>query len=175
MAKFLLTTLLLLASAHVCQAFAPAPRLVPVVGRKILSTDRTPFSLSPAVTHPTSSSILTRRLSIGDFTLEGPVGNLAASLFKSSGNVPILQAFGLNVLLFSTFQSKLRTMLTPTGIFHAMALGTLLWTTLGWRGWSLCVVYLLLGQLVTKVRFADKEKRGLAEGRGGRRGPENIW
>lgn len=175
MTKFLLTTLILLASAHACLAFAPAPRLVPVVGRKLLSTDRTPFSLSPAATHPRPSSILTRRLSVGDFTLEGPVGDLAKSLFSYGGNVPFLQALGLNVVLFTTFQSKLRTMLTPTGVAHAMALGTLLWTTLGWRGWSLCVVYLLLGQLVTKVRFADKEKRGLAEGRGGRRGPENIW
>ena len=28
---------------------------------------------------------------------------------------------------------------------------------------------------VTKVRFAEKEKRGIAESRGGRRGPENVW
>jgi uncharacterized protein (TIGR00297 family) len=28
---------------------------------------------------------------------------------------------------------------------------------------------------VTKIRFAEKEKRGLAESRGGRRGPENVW
>jgi hypothetical protein len=175
MTKFLPTALILLASAHDCLAFAPAPRLVPVVGRKLLSTDRTPFSLSPAATHPTPSSILTRRLTVGNFALEGPVGDLVASLFSYGGNVPFLQALGLNIVLFSTFQSKLRTMLTPTGLAHAMALGTLLWTTLGWRGWTLCVVYLLLGQIVTKVRFADKEKRGLAEGRGGRRGPENVW
>jgi hypothetical protein len=175
MTKFLLTAIILLASARDCHAFAPAPRLVPVVGRNLLSTDRTPFSLSPAATHPTPSSILTRRLSIGNFALEGPAGDLVTSLFSYGGNVPFLQAFGLNVLLFSTLQSKLRTMLTPTGFFHAMALGTMIWTTLGWRGWTLCVVYLLFGQLVTKVRFADKEKRGLAEGRGGRRGPENVW
>jgi uncharacterized protein (TIGR00297 family) len=36
-------------------------------------------------------------------------------------------------------------------------------------------LYLFLGQLVTKVRFTEKEKRGLAESRGGRRGPENVW
>jgi uncharacterized protein (TIGR00297 family) len=32
-----------------------------------------------------------------------------------------------------------------------------------------------LGQLVTKVKFADKVKRGIAESSGGRRGPENVW
>jgi len=28
---------------------------------------------------------------------------------------------------------------------------------------------------VTKVKFQEKEKMGIAEGRGGRRGPENVW
>jgi uncharacterized protein (TIGR00297 family) len=97
------------------------------------------------------------------------------SLFSNSGNVPFFQAFALNVVLFGALNQKLRTMLTPDGFAHALALGTLLWTALGWRGWILCVAYLFLGQLVTKVKFAEKEKRGLAEGRGGRRGPENVW
>jgi len=66
-------------------------------------------------------------------------------------------------------------MLTPPGFANAFILGTGLWATLGWRGWSLCVLYLFLGQAVTKVRFAEKEKKGIAEGRGGRRGPENVW
>ena len=56
-----------------------------------------------------------------------------------------------------------------------MALGTGLWATLGWRGWTLCVAYLFFGSAVTKVKFAEKEKAGIAEGRGGRRGPENVW
>lgn len=51
----------------------------------------------------------------------------------------------------------------------------MLWTALGWREWTVCVVYLFLGQLVTKVGFAEKEALGIAEGRGGRRGPENVW
>lgn len=38
-----------------------------------------------------------------------------------------------------------------------------------------CVLYLFLGQLVTKVGFDEKEALGIAEGRGGRRGPENVW
>lgn len=66
-------------------------------------------------------------------------------------------------------------MLTPEGFAHSLALGTMLWTTLGWRGWTVCVLYLFLGQLVTKVGFDEKESLGIAEGRGGRRGPENVW
>ena len=39
---------------------------------------------------------------------------------------------------------------------------------------SVCVLYLFLGQLVTKIGFDEKEALGIAEGRGGRRGPENV-
>eukprot|EP00977_Amphora_coffeiformis_P009456 scaffold2182_cov198-Amphora_coffeaeformis.AAC.16 len=66
-------------------------------------------------------------------------------------------------------------MLTPNGFINAFGLGTMLWATLGWRGWIYCVLYLFFGQAVTKVRFQEKESKGLAEGRGGRRGPENVW
>jgi len=98
-----------------------------------------------------------------------------ASLFSYSGTVPIWESFALNVFLFGLLQSKLREALTPAGFANALLLGTLLWSTLGWRGWTLCVMYLFLGQAVTKVKFEEKEKKGIAEGRGGRRGPENVW
>ena len=45
----------------------------------------------------------------------------------------------------------------------------------GWRGWTTCTVYLLAGSFVTKVKKAKKEAMGIAEARGGRRGPENVW
>jgi hypothetical protein len=91
------------------------------------------------------------------------------------GPVPLGAALGVNALLFGLASPKLSSMLTPTGMAHAFILGTGLWTTLGYKGWALCVLYLIWGQLVTKVQFAEKEARGLAEGRGGRRGPENVW
>ena len=37
------------------------------------------------------------------------------------------------------------------------------------------VAYLCLGSLVTKIGFQNKQSRGLAEARGGQRGPENVW
>jgi hypothetical protein len=115
------------------------------------------------------------RTKLDAFPDRGSISTLTKSLFKYSGNVPLWQAFGLNAFLFTLLRSKLLKMLTPEGFFHAFALGTALWTTLGWRGWSICVAYLFLGSAVTKVRFEEKEKRGIAESRGGRRGPENIW
>mmetsp|Transcript_36216 Transcript_36216/g.55622 ORF Transcript_36216/g.55622 Transcript_36216/m.55622 type:complete len:348 (-) Transcript_36216:388-1431(-) len=103
------------------------------------------------------------------------IKTVAASLFAYDGHVPIWQTTALMTFLFSSLSFKLKTMLTPVGLANAMILAIGLWSTLGWRAWSLCVLYLFLGQAVTKVRFAEKEKKGIAEGRGGRRGPENVW
>ena len=65
--------------------------------------------------------------------------------------------------------------MTKSGWISAGILGTLLWGSLGWKGWISVVLYLLLGSLVTKIGFKYKNKLGIAEKRGGRRGPENVW
>lgn len=80
-----------------------------------------------------------------------PIGNLlpalAKSLFRYQGNVPLSQAFALNAFLFAVLRTKLLKMLTTEGIFHSLFLGTALWTILGWRGWTTCVMYLFLGSV----------------------------
>ena len=65
--------------------------------------------------------------------------------------------------------------LTPAGLLHSAILGTGLMTFLGVEGWLVCVIYLILGSLVTKIKMKEKEQLGLAEKRGGKRGPENVW
>lgn len=100
---------------------------------------------------------------------------LLGDLFRPCGPVPFPSSLALNAILFYSLRPKLMTMLTPAGFLHSLALGTMLWTALGYRGWTICVLYLLLGQAVTKVGFEEKERLGIAEGRGGRRGPENVW
>lgn len=92
--------------------------------------------------------------------------DLLQPLFPEAGLVPISYSLILNAFLFAIFRKKLLSALTTSGYFHAMILGTILWSTLGWKGWSVCVLYLLMGQLVTKVKFADKARRGIAESRG---------
>jgi uncharacterized protein (TIGR00297 family) len=84
-----------------------------------------------------------------------------------------LVAFGLNGVLIALAQRL--PLLTPAGWCHAAILGTVLWGCLGPRGWLAVVAYLLLGSLVTRLGFRRKQERGLAEARGGRRGPENVW
>ena len=84
-----------------------------------------------------------------------------------------LLALGLNGVLIALAQRL--PLLTRAGWVHAGVLGTLLWGALGWRGWLAVVLYLVLGSLVTRLGFRRKQAAGLAEGRGGRRGPENVW
>jgi len=84
-----------------------------------------------------------------------------------------LQAILINTVLIAGAQRF--PLLTPSGWVHAGALGTVLWGCLGWQGWLAVVMYLAAGSLVTKIGWRDKEKRGLAEARGGRRSPANVW
>ena len=54
-------------------------------------------------------------------------------------------------------------------------MGTILWGCLFWQGWLSVVLYLIFGSLVTKIGYEYKNNIGIAEKRGGRRGPENVW
>jgi uncharacterized protein (TIGR00297 family) len=84
-----------------------------------------------------------------------------------------LVALALNAVLIAAASRV--PLLTRAGWAHAAALGTILWGALGPAGWLAVVAYLLLGSLVTRLGFAAKQASGLAEARGGRRGPENVW
>ena len=87
--------------------------------------------------------------------------------------LPWRDALLLNGLLIALAQRA--PLLTKAGWVHAGILGTLLWGSLGWTGWLAVVLYLLVGSLVTRLGLRRKQDLGLAEGRGGRRGPENVW
>ena len=60
-------------------------------------------------------------------------------------------------------------------LISAGILGTILWGCMSWQGWMSVVIYLIFGSLVTKIGFKFKKEQGIAEKRGGRRGPENVW
>jgi hypothetical protein len=170
--------LLLTLACLKCQAFIGIQNQPPTLAAR--QTTSRPIPTYPGGRLlPRSSDSLTRREMVLPpavaAVIPESISALAKSLFSYNGNVPVVQAALLNIFGFAVLQSKLKKMLTPEGMVHACALGIGLWATLGWRGWTLCVAYLILGQAVTKVRFAEKEKRGIAESRGGRRGPENVW
>lgn len=84
-----------------------------------------------------------------------------------------LTAWLVNTVLIAFAQRF--PLLTAMGWCHAGALGTILWGGIGWNGWCAVVAYLVLGSGVTKLGWQVKQQRGVAEARGGSRGPENVW
>ena len=84
-----------------------------------------------------------------------------------------LQALIVNTVLIALAHRL--PLLTRYGWVHAGVLGTVLWGSLGWSGWLSVVLYLGLGSAVTKLGIKDKQQRGLAEARDGRRSPVNVW
>ena len=84
----------------------------------------------------------------------------------SKSCVPVLQCAGVDYCwlvaqaLYGT--GKYKSALTLQGLIHAYALGVILWGTLGFAGWSTCVVYLVFGSIVTKIRKKEKEALGIA-------------
>ena len=88
---------------------------------------------------------------------------------------PWLVAIGLNSILLLVATIIPKKLLTPAGLLHAWALGVIVWGTLGWRGYGVVMFYFLVGSAVTRIGMAQKEAEGIAEKRGGARGPENVW
>jgi uncharacterized protein (TIGR00297 family) len=90
-------------------------------------------------------------------------------------NNPWLVAIGLNSILLVVAIIIPKKLLTPAGLIHAWGLGVTIWGTLGWRGYAVVMFYFLVGSAVTRIGMAQKEAEGIAEQRGGARGPENVW
>lgn len=80
-----------------------------------------------------------------------------------------------NVPLYSIARVRGQKALTSEGLNHALGLGILLWTTCGVPAYIMGFSFLILGSVTTRIGSARKEKLGIAEKRGGRRGPENLW
>ena len=91
------------------------------------------------------------------------------SLFSNS----FVFGFCINFVLIFLFRRL--PLMTKGGWISAGVLGSILWGCLSWEGWISVVIYLLFGSFVTKIGYKFKRKKGIAEKRGGRRGPENVW
>lgn len=88
---------------------------------------------------------------------------------------PWLFAIALNTVLITLAVTVAKKLLTTAGWVHAWILGVLIWGCLGWEGYVIVVFYFLAGSAVTRIGMAQKEAAGIAEKRGGARGPENVW
>lgn len=88
---------------------------------------------------------------------------------------PWLMGLALNTILLGIVAILPKKLLTPAGILNAGLLGIIIWGTLGWPGYLVVVFYFIVGSGVTRIGIAEKEAAGIAEKRGGSRGPENVW
>jgi len=86
-----------------------------------------------------------------------------------------LIAVAINTVLAAIAWVVPKKLLTPAGLLHGWILGVLIWGTLGWQGYTVVMVYFLVGSAVTRIGMAEKEAAGIAEKRSGARGPENVW
>ncbi|MEM9947068.1 MAG: TIGR00297 family protein [Cyanobacteria bacterium P01_D01_bin.36] len=88
---------------------------------------------------------------------------------------PLLIAIALNTVLIAVAFSIPKKLLTPAGYLNAWLLGVIVWTAFGWQAYATTLFYFFVGSAVTKVGMAKKEAYGIAEARGGIRGPGNVW
>ncbi|MEO1400377.1 MAG: TIGR00297 family protein [Cyanobacteria bacterium J06635_1] len=93
----------------------------------------------------------------------------------ASGTNPWVFAVGINTGLLAVAFFLPKKLLTPLGYLNAWVLGVLLWGAVGWQAFAVTMAYFAVGTAVTKVGFAQKEAAGIAEERGGVRGPGNVW
>lgn len=92
-----------------------------------------------------------------------------------AGLNPWIVAIALNALLLTFAFLAPKKLLTLWGYLHAWILGVLVWGTLSGQGYLVVMFYFLVGVGVTRIRKEQKEAEGIAEGRSGLRGPENVW
>lgn len=88
---------------------------------------------------------------------------------------PWIVALSLNTVLIAIALLLPKKLLTPAGYANAWLLGVIVWGALGWRAYAVTLFYFFVGSAVTKVGMAQKEAYGIAEARGGVRGPGNVW
>ncbi len=101
--------------------------------------------------------------------------NILPNWLNDGMNHPWFIAIGLNSILLVIATIIPKKLLTTAGLIHAWGLGVTIWGTLGWRGYAVVMCYFLIGSAVTRIGMARKEAEGIAEKRGGARGPENVW
>ncbi|MEM6451969.1 MAG: TIGR00297 family protein [Cyanobacteria bacterium P01_D01_bin.105] len=101
--------------------------------------------------------------------------SFASVLLASGWNNPWLDAIAVNTVLIGVAFVLPKKLLTPAGYANAWLLGVIVWGALSWPGYVTVLFYFFVGSAVTKIGMTEKEACGIAEARGGVRGPGNVW
>ncbi len=81
----------------------------------------------------------------------------------------------VNTVLILVAFALPKKLLTVMGYLNAWLLGVIVWGCLSWQGYVVVLFYFFVGSSITRVGMKRKEAEGIAENRGGIRGPENVW
>jgi len=81
-------------------------------------------------------------------------------------------ALGINAAIaLATYLAKV---VSRSGAIGGFVLGALIYIFTDWRGYAILVAFFVLGTLVTKVKYGEKAKRGIAQEEEGRRGAKHA-
>ncbi|CAO1945104.1 unnamed protein product [Urochloa humidicola] len=149
-----------LSSPHGLLSSRPAPRILPTLprGPRVLRyrPSPTPRAL-PEIAAGVASGI---RDALADAFLASPLTWRSAAVS--------------NLAVFVAGSPALLSGLSASGFAAAYLLGTLTWRAFGPPGFILVVAYFVVGTAATKLKIKQKEAQGVAEKRGGRRGPGSV-
>jgi uncharacterized membrane protein len=82
----------------------------------------------------------------------------------------LITGFGLATVVFVVGIRILLSGLTLPGVLASWVLGGSVYAAFGPGGFALVCLYFIFGSLVTQFKLKEKEARGIAEKRSGRRG-----
>ena len=87
----------------------------------------------------------------------------------------MVPAVAANTAVFTFGIGTLLRGLTWPGVVNAWFLGAASLAAFGAGGYALVCLYFVFGSAVTKIKLEQKQREGIAEARGGRRGVGSVW
>ncbi|MDA8015856.1 MAG: DUF92 domain-containing protein [Thermoanaerobaculia bacterium] len=85
----------------------------------------------------------------------------------------ILVGVGINLVL--AVPAYLARSVSVSGAIAGLFIGTVVWASLGWRGWAVLVAFFVIGTGATKLGYRRKAEQNLAQEGGGRRGAGHAF
>lgn len=88
-----------------------------------------------------------------------------------SSHPGVVVGFSASTAVFAAGMPVLLSGLTPQGVACSWLLGGSIFSAFGAGGFALVCAYFILGSAATKFKLSEKQAKGIAEKRSGRRGP----
>ena len=138
-----------------------APALAAVIAGFI---ETAPIRLNDNISVPAAAALVLWSLSFVDL----------ASIDRAMPIVLVRLAPAVTINLVAAFLGWRARTVTTAGAITGWVIGTAIYLGGGWQGWTLLIISFVSVALATRLGFKRKALVGIAEERGGRRGPGNA-